>query len=256
MMIRSQESLTTEDRLRRAELLRVMLSRGPLDDAYAWDRLERYRFERREPLRMVALASTEWPVGQRGRFSEAQRLERVADLERAAADLGLPVLFAGHGQRIAAVAAARENLLDEWFAQARPAYRFGLSEVFHRPDDAPNRIREADLAATSAEHTGTAVRRFEDVDLGEWLMAGRPGDEMRAKAHRLLAPVADNPLLIDALTAYFACSLDVQRTARRLRLHPNSVRYRLRRVERILGRDLADPATITDLHLALHPSIR
>ena len=39
--------------------------------------------------------------------------------------------------------------------------------------------------------------------------------------------------------------------ARALRIHPNSLRYRLGRIEELTGRSLREPATIATLHLAL-----
>jgi DNA-binding PucR family transcriptional regulator len=40
-----------------------------------------------------------------------------------------------------------------------------------------------------------------------------------------------------------------------MHLHPNSIRYRLSRVEDQLGRSINDPETITLLFLTLHESI-
>ena len=53
------------------------------------------------------------------------------------------------------------------------------------------------------------------------------------------------------VVAYFEHDLDVMRTSKALHLHYNSLRYRLGRVEQILGRPLKDPATIASLYIAL-----
>ena len=50
--------------------------------------------------------------------------------------------------------------------------------------------------------------------------------------------------------AYFDHDLDVVRTAQALHLHPNSLRYRLARVEKLLGRSLKQPSTIAGLYIA------
>jgi len=47
--------------------------------------------------------------------------------------------------------------------------------------------------------------------------------------------------LLDTLRAYFDCVGDVNEAGRRLELHPNTVRYRLRRVEEVAGLNLSDP---------------
>ncbi|MER6427529.1 helix-turn-helix domain-containing protein [Streptomyces sp900105245] len=40
--------------------------------------------------------------------------------------------------------------------------------------------------------------------------------------------------------------------AERLFVHPNTVRYRLRRIEELTGRPLTDPLTVADLGAALY----
>lgn len=241
VMARSDATIRAEDRLRRAELLRLLLSGRPLDEAHLWDRLERYRFERREPLRVVVFG------GEPG---------LLAALERDAVEIGLPVLLAPRDDGIVALAAARDGLLAEWTGQVPAGYRCGLSEECRRVAEVAGRLREADVALVVARESGARSVRFEDLGMSEWLIAGRDAEAGRAKSRQVLAPIADNPLLVEALVAYVEGGLDVTAAARHLRLHPNSVRYRLRRVEALLARDLHAPGTISDLYLALHPATR
>jgi purine catabolism regulator len=65
----------------------------------------------------------------------------------------------------------------------------------------------------------------------------------------VLAPLGA-PLL-EALREYFARQMDVNAAAQAMHVHPNTLRYRLGRIEHILGRSLRDPAVIAELHLAL-----
>ena len=44
----------------------------------------------------------------------------------------------------------------------------------------------------------------------------------------------------------------INATAEAMHVHPNTLRYRLGRVEKLLGRSLRQPATIAELTLALH----
>ena len=60
-----------------------------------------------------------------------------------------------------------------------------------------------------------------------------------------------HPQLRETLVAYFEHDLDVPATAAALHLHPNSLRYRLSRLEELLGGSLKHPATIAELHIAL-----
>ena len=66
-----------------------------------------------------------------------------------------------------------------------------------------------------------------------------------------LAPLTENPLVLEAVQAYLRYDLDVGRAARCLHLHPNSVRYRLTRAEDLIGARLRSPETIVALHVAL-----
>jgi DNA-binding PucR family transcriptional regulator len=63
---------------------------------------------------------------------------------------------------------------------------------------------------------------------------------------RLLLPLerADDERasrLLDTLRAYYACGASVTKTAEKLFLHRNSVRYRLDRVRALLGADIDHP---------------
>jgi DNA-binding PucR family transcriptional regulator len=60
---------------------------------------------------------------------------------------------------------------------------------------------------------------------------------------------------VETIVTYFACGLDIRRTGRALCIHPNSVRYRLRRCEEILDASLSSTALIANLHLALQDRI-
>ncbi|WP_033291754.1 helix-turn-helix domain-containing protein [Amycolatopsis jejuensis] len=53
------------------------------------------------------------------------------------------------------------------------------------------------------------------------------------------------------LRAYFGLRQDVQRTADRLRVHRNTVRYRLERIRELSGLDVTDPTTALVAHLQL-----
>jgi DNA-binding PucR family transcriptional regulator len=52
---------------------------------------------------------------------------------------------------------------------------------------------------------------------------------------------AHDPVLIDTLQAHLDCFGDIAAAARSLQVHPNTVRYRVRRIEQLLSTSLADP---------------
>ncbi|WP_276069569.1 PucR family transcriptional regulator [Mycobacterium yunnanensis] len=80
---------------------------------------------------------------------------------------------------------------------------------------------------------------------------------MIAADHRLVDPRvavlrAKDPVLVDTLRAYLDACGDVAAAASGLHVHPNTVRYRVRRIEEIIDASLLDP----DVRLLLSLSLR
>ncbi|MBF6327831.1 PucR family transcriptional regulator [Nocardia transvalensis] len=95
---------------------------------------------------------------------------------------------------------------------------------------------------------GPGLYRMPDVAM-EYQMT-RPGPA-REHLAAVLAPLVSHPDLLDTLRMYLDCGLDRKATAQRMRIHPNSVSHRLRRIERLTGIDPAHPAGISRASLAL-----
>jgi DNA-binding PucR family transcriptional regulator len=90
-----------------------------------------------------------------------------------------------------------------------------------------------------------------DALLPERALAG-DGHARRALVADLYEPIADaGPVLIDTLAAYLESGSSVEAAARLLFVHPNTVRYRLRRVVDLSGLTPADPRDAYTLRLAL-----
>ena len=123
-------------------------------------------------------------------------------------------------------------------------------------------IGELGQAATSVQEALSAL-----TALAAWPNAPRPvaasdllaeravlGD---AAAHRRLLEEVYKPMLaaggdlIGTAAAYLEGGSSVEGTSRALFLHPNTVRYRLRKLAEILGRDLADPRQALVVRVAL-----
>jgi PucR family transcriptional regulator, purine catabolism regulatory protein len=116
--------------------------------------------------------------------------------------------------------------------------------------DAHHSLRDAELAVARAG-AGARVVRFEDFDLGTFVVSEIPPERLAPKVEEILAVLRANPPLHEAISAYFAHDLDIAATAVALHMHRNSLRYRLARLEQLLGRSLKQPATIAELYLAL-----
>ena len=74
--------------------------------------------------------------------------------------------------------------------------------------------------------------------------------------HRHLGPIAAydrerGTTLIDTLATFLDTGTNLEATALRLGAHRNTVRYRLRRISDLTGRDPHDPQVALEMHLAL-----
>jgi len=111
-------------------------------------------------------------------------------------------------------------------------------------------LRDAELALERSASEGRSVA-FEAFDLGTLLLSEASPERLEPKVAQIVAVLRENPALHEALVAYFDHDLDVRAAAAELHLHPNSLRYRLTRIEQLLGSSLKRPATIAELHIAL-----
>jgi len=177
------------------------------------------------PARVVALASA-------GALADA--------LERAAGDAGVAHLVTTRGDHAI-------GLLQG--AVALPGERAGLGRPVSDIGDVPRSLRDALLAV---ERVSEGRLAYEDFDLATLLLAEVSPEHIRPRVEELLAPLNATPPLLEALVEYFARDMDVNATAEAMHVHPNTLRYRLGRVEKLLGRSLRQPATIAELTLALH----
>jgi hypothetical protein len=92
---------------------------------------------------------------------------------------------------------------------------------------------------------------YEDFSFATRLFADVGTDRMIAWARDFLVPLEDRPLLMDGLRAFFEHSQNMNDAADALKIHHNSLRYRLAKVEELLGLSMRDPAAVSSLFLAL-----
>ena len=147
--------------------------------------------------------------------------------------------------------------LDTWLADAsdqRAQLRAGVGERVWEVSGVQRslldaRIALADLTRTSAS---SRVMRYEMLDPITLMLASLPDSSDHQRLADELAPLRDEPRLLETLEMYFASDLTVARAASRLGIHPNSLRYRLNRIEAALDVSLTSPRAIALLYMALH----
>jgi purine catabolism regulator len=206
-----------------------------------------------------ALGRTVWP------------LEELSDaMETAAARNGEAVLVVPDGARLvvlasdggAAVAACGEFAATNPLAQPGPrgsgagdeGLAIGVSAPIGLPAAAVA-FKQADQALSVARRRGVPLVEHEDVAAGSVLPL-LADDAVRAFADGLLRALREHDAngrgdLVASLRAWLSRHGQWDAAAAELGVHRHTLRYRMRRVEEILGRSLDDPDVRMELWLAL-----
>ncbi|MBM7516784.1 PucR family transcriptional regulator [Nocardioides nitrophenolicus] len=132
--------------------------------------------------------------------------------------------------------------------------RVGISSVVGRLDDIQEARRQARVACAAVSPGAAVVGQF-GADPLAVLLAGSP-DQARVLVDAVLAPVLalppdDRDVVFATARAWLAAGGSTSTAARELHVHRNTVRYRIRRLEEITGRDLARPVDAAELYVAL-----
>lgn len=205
------------------------------------------------PLRVVAASASDGPV------------DRVAALlEEVLAAVAPRSLVAPVGDEVCALVPS-----GPWTERVRAALRtvepgLGATRVLVGISSPVGHtgLRGAAEEASHARRLGerragrTCVVAGEEIALHQLLLAGVPEELRRSLRRRLLGPVLDYDAahgsdLLGTLRVFLDCSGSWTAAAARLHVHVNTLRYRVSRVEDLLGADLSNFTERVDLYLAL-----
>ena len=137
---------------------------------------------------------------------------------------------------------------------------FTISVGFSGPTEAPTGVAGALREVTSVMESLARFKRWSQVvavpELGlTGLLAAVTDERLVDYSHRHLGPLIEHDTsrkgnLVATLRAYLETG-EQQQAAQKLRVHPNTLRYRLDRIREISGVDLEDPETRLNLAVAL-----
>lgn len=132
--------------------------------------------------------------------------------------------------------------------------RLGISPRLQGLENTARALQLARAALDSVPGGRAEAVQFDRSPLSV-LVASSP-EASRQLADQVLGPLLDLPahdrdVLLATLRAWFELQGSTRLISQRLFCHPNTVRYRLRRICTELGRSLSDPSDIADLGAAL-----
>jgi PucR family transcriptional regulator, purine catabolism regulatory protein len=223
----------------------------------ALERAVRFGWDLQRPLTvLVARDCGDDVVRLEGRAQEAAALRAAELWTRAVHDRDPDAAVAGFATELVAVVGvadpatlARKIHADMTGSTGR-AYSVGVSQVGAGPLDIPRRYEEARVALQVGQRLNGsgAVTNFAGLGLYR-LISNVSQAELRAFVHDTLGPVLDLPEparsdLLKSLAVLSSTRFNVAESARILHYHYNTMRYRVTKLERMLG-DFADDAAAT-----------
>jgi len=228
---------------------------GDLDQAL--ERAVRFGWDLRRPLTVLVARQCGTEASEEAAHpQEAAALRAVELWTRAVRDRDPDAAVAGFATELVAVvgvpdaAGLARKIHTDMTASTARAYSVGVSQVGAGPLDIPRLYEEARVALQVGRRLNGsgAVTNFAGLGLYR-LISNVSQAELRAFVHDTLGPVLDLPEparsdLLKSLAVLSSTRFNVAESARILHYHYNTMRYRVTKLERMLG-EFADDAAAT-----------
>jgi len=229
----------------RSALVAALLEGRITENRTLWETAELLRISRRGPYVVVA---AELPELGRQAFPDVEaRLgaHGISSAWRLLPDLQVGIVLlpnSGQLDQLVAVLSRHARL------------PIGVSPAYQTLDRTGEALRFAKIAMAGTKSTGSMVTVFDSSPLA--VTAASAPEVMARIVDSILGPLdrlppGERAVLLDTLEAWRDCGGSTEQTAVQLYCHPNTVRYRLRRIAAATGRTLTAPQDIAELCLAL-----
>jgi purine catabolism regulator len=265
-----QLAVTAVERKFQSDFLHELLSGRVRDAQEVLSRSRSLGWDLDRPLAVVVAELERAPAAEPSGVEEQRLRARLADAWTSAVrdcDPGAAVagfatdLVAVVGvpdRRDEAVVSLARSIAEGLSRRSRHVLSFGVS----RPVATPVEVATAYDQATKAVQIGRrihgqgAVTRFDSLGVFRLLSLIDDAEELRSFALETLGPLlvldpADRDDLLRTLEALVECNLNVAKAARRLYFHYNTLRYRITKLERLLGPFTTDPDLCLQIGLSL-----
>ena len=131
----------------------------------------------------------------------------------------------------------------------------GVSGLFGPLRETPQAVHDARIALTTLSHTAAKVVQYDTTPLAV-LVSAAPVEAERVATTVFGSVLAlkhhESTVLFRTLRAWCGGDGSPSRAAAQLHCHPNTIRYRLRRVETLTGRSLRNPRDLAEIVTALN----
>jgi sugar diacid utilization regulator/GAF domain-containing protein len=268
-MAKQRAARDAEGRTRGNLLADLLTGRsGDEADAREWARYLKLDFA--SGSHRVLVAKTRFPGTTPGTRRDARRVEqargRLVALLRGLFSSSGSGAAAALGDYVAALVALPgnddPNAVAERLMQLAPeevpglSVRVGISSSCAQPSELRERYEEIVALIDLAERLQSPARLlcYDDWQVYGLLIRASDREDIRSLAHKALDPLLaqdDGGQLLGTLQAFIENGLNMTRTATALYVHPNTIKYRLRKISESLGVNLSDLDDILVIKLAL-----
>jgi purine catabolism regulator len=258
-----QHGASLRDR-RDNEHLLAMLQDGvlPSREHRFWSRLTQFKFAAYVPVRAVDAAT---PTGIA--LTEKTVNSLVESARRAGVALLITIrkLDQDLPPTINAIVPATKAA-DRWLSRTSKEMVIGVSAPFSALADTPTSFREAETALLIAQsrarfvnhgESGTArlMVKLDEVDVTTWALAHVDSKQLEQRILSVLDQFEESEMLRETLVTYLALDQNISGTAAAMFVHPNTVRYRLTKIEELYGESVSSASFIANLYLCLQDEV-
>lgn len=258
-----QHGASLRDR-RDNEHLLAMLQDGvlPSREHRFWSRLTQFKFVAYVPVRAVD-AST--PAGV------ALTEKTLNTLVESARKAGVPLLITIRKldqdvpPTLNALVPATKSA-DRWLSRVSKDLVVGTSAPFSALADTPTAFREAETALLIAQSRARFVKhgqdgtarlmvKLDEVDVTTWALAHVDSKQLEQRITGVMEQFDESDMLRETLVTFLALDQNIGAAASAMFVHPNTVRYRLTKIEELYGESVASASFIANLYLCLQDEV-
>lgn len=201
-----------------------------------------------------------WPTDSKVAvaIAGAPREARIEDLRRAARHLGLEMLAAPQGDRLVCIfggAGVTEPVATcDLISQLETHFADGpvvVGPVAESLSGAPSSARAAASGYRAARAWPEGPRTMLSVDLLPERALSGDGHARRALANDIYGALRGSKELLETCVGFLDSGSSTEATARALFIHPNTVRYRVKRIQDVTGYNPSDAREAYILRMAI-----